>query len=412
MPPPRPASLPGRPRPPSPPPGRARPRQPLAEALRGWLERRLLRLWFGPPSPADHLLVALLAPLSLVVGWVARARRRRIDLAKRGGARVAPVGAGASTKPTGPTTARGRPVPTVPVVVVGNLVVGGTGKTPLLVALVEALRKRGFRPAVIARGYRRGAQASQAGSVTLVDAQDDASRVGDEPLLVARRTGVPVAVGADRGAALSAVLAGSDCDVVLSDDGLQHEGLRRDIELAVFDRRGAGNRECLPAGPLREPLSSLERIDAVVLNGEGTIAPAPHPRTFRFRIAPATFMGLDGRSWTPSAFAALLRQAGTDEARRVTAIAGIGHPQRFFDTLCDLGIGARPVPLADHARIDPRWLAGLPGHWIVMTEKDAVKCVQFDLALRSRCVALRIDALVDHALIDWLEGRLRGQPPA
>lgn len=342
------------------------------------LESVVARLWFGPPSAGTALARALLSPLAAVVAQVGARRRRRI--------------AHARTLPRDPT----RP----PVVVIGNLVAGGAGKTPLLIALVEALTARGWRPGVLARGYRSRAERA---APRLVGAADDAAEVGDEPLLVARRTGRPVAVGRDRAGALALLAAQTDCDVVLSDDGLQHERLPRDLEIAVFDARGAGNRRCLPAGPLREPLSGALLLDAMVLNGEGTEAPIRHSREFRFRVEPTGLRTLDGsRDWTPAGFAAECRGTTVD------AIAGIGAPQRFFDTLAGLGVALRPHPLADHVAPDPAWLAALPGPWRVMTEKDAVKCASFDAALRARCVALRIDAVPDAALVDWLEDRLRG----
>lgn len=342
------------------------------------LEAAVTRLWFGPRTPGTALAGLLLAPLAALVAQVGAGRRRRI-------AHVRTLPRDAS-----------RP----PVVVIGNLVVGGAGKTPLLIALVEALAARGWRPGVIARGYRSRADRS---GPRLVGARDDAAEVGDEPLLVAHRTGRPVAVGRDRAAALALLAARTDCDVVLSDDGLQHERLPRDIEIAVFDARGAGNGRCLPAGPLREPLSGALLLDAVVLNGADTVAPIRHSREFRFRIEPAAIRTLDGsRHWTPDGFAAECRGTPVD------AIAGIGAPQRFFDTLAGLGLALRPHPLPDHAAPDPAWLASLPGPWRVMTEKDAVKCASFDAALRARCVALSVDAVPDAALVDWLEDRLRG----
>ncbi len=342
------------------------------------LEARLRRVWFGPHGALDALASALLWPLGQLVAAVAGGRRRRIAQAK-----AAPR---ESWRP--------------PVVVVGNLVVGGTGKTPLLIALADALAARGWRPGVLARGYRSAAEGS---APRRVGPGDDAAAVGDEPVLVARRTGRPVVVGRDRGAALRVLAASGDCDVVLSDDGLQHEGLPRDVELAVFDARGAGNGRCLPAGPLREPLRDALLLDALVLNGRGATPPIVHSRVFRFELAPTGLRSLDdARRWTPDAFAAEAGDAVLD------AVAGIGAPQRFFDTLASLGLRVRAHPLADHARLDPAWLAALPGRWIVMTEKDAVKCAGFDAALRARCVALRVEAVADPALVDWLEDRLRG----
>lgn len=348
---------------------------------KGWrtaLESRLQRLWFAPRGGVDALLIALLWPAHRLVSAIGAARRRRIAQ----------------------TRALPRPPHTPRVVVVGNLVVGGTGKTPLVVALADALRSRGWRCGVIARGHG-GRDAAR--GVLRVAAADDATRVGDEPLLLAHRTGGPVAAGYDRAAALALLEQAGECDVVLSDDGLQHVPLRRDVELVVFDARGPGNRYCLPAGPLREPLSGALLVDAVVLNGDEARPPLPHSRTFRFAIEPTAFIALrGGRRWAPADFVAELGD------RPVDAVAGLGAPQRFFDTLVRLGLRVRRHRLPDHAPIDPAWLARLPSAWIVMTEKDAVRCRGFDDTLLARCVALRIDAVPEPGLIDWLEDRLRG----
>jgi tetraacyldisaccharide 4'-kinase len=358
--------------------GRARPAGERPGSPRAALERRLHRLWFTPRGPLDALFTALLTPASALVAAVAAARRRQIA-----GSKVVP-----------------RPHGHPKVVVVGNLVVGGTGKTPLLIALAQALAERGWRPGVIARGYGTGDHAAGA---RRVPADGEAAAFGDEPLLVAQRTGLPVVVGRDRAAALRLLLAQSTCDVVLSDDGLQHVGLRRDIELAVFDARGAGTARCLPAGPLREPLADALLIDALVLNGPTAQAPIVHSRIFRFEVVPTAVLALDGSaSETPEAFAAAMT------GRTLDAIAGIGEPKRFFELLASIGVKARPHPLGDHASVDPAWLATLPGERLIMTEKDAVKCSGFDAALLARCVALRVEALPDAALIDWLEERLRG----
>jgi len=349
-----------------------------SDRLRAVAERRVQRLWFSPHGATDALISLLLWPAHRLVGAIAASRRGRIARGK-----AQPPAAGEPK-----------------VVVVGNLTAGGTGKTPLLIALAGALVARGWRPGVVSRGYLASGERAPPRTVA---ADSAAAEVGDEPLLVARRTGLPVVVGRDRGAALARLIAEHDCDVVLSDDGLQHVGLRRDIELAVFDARGTGNGRCLPAGPLREPLSGALLVDALVLNGATTPAPLAHSRLFRFEVAATEIVSLDGaRRWTPAAFAA------ETHGRPLDAVAGIGSPQRFFDMLDALGIQARPHPLADHAPIDETWLAGLPGALVVMTEKDAVKCSAFDPLLRARCVALRIEAVPETALVDWLEGRLRG----
>lgn len=350
-----------------------------AASFAGWLEARLARLWFGPRGSAETVAGALLAPLGALVAAVAGARRRRIAREK-----------------AAPRAPSGRP----PVVVVGNLVVGGAGKTPLVIALADALAARGWRPGLLARGYRGRAEH---GPARRLRRGDDAAEVGDEAFLVAGRTGRPLAIGRQRGAALAALIEPGDCDVVLSDDGLQHLGLPRDVEIAVFDARGAGNGRCLPAGPLREPLHGALLLDALVLNGAAAEPPIVHSRVFRFEVVPTLFVTLDGaRAWTPGDFA---REV---QGRALDALAGIGAPRRFFDTLAALGLDARAHPLADHATIDEAWLRALPGDWLIMTEKDAVKCTAFDAALLARCVALRIEAVPEPGLVDWLEDRLRG----
>jgi tetraacyldisaccharide 4'-kinase len=346
--------------------------------LRARIEAHLHRQWFGPATPVRRGVGACLRPLSWAVARAASRRRQAI--------------------------AQARDLPRPPgapqVVIVGNLIVGGTGKTPLLIALANALGQRGWRVGIIARGHRA---AGAANAPMLLTEQSSALDAGDEPVLIARRTGCPVAVGHDRAGALRLITERTDCNLVLSDDGLQHLALRRDLELAVFDARGAGNGACLPEGPLREPLASALLMDAVVLNGDQTSAPVAHSRLFRFGVRPAAVIGLDDRhSWS---FEAFTGQIGSET---IDAVAGIGAPERFFSMLTSAGLRIRPHALSDHAPIDPVWLAALPARWLIMTEKDAVKCEGFDAGLQARCVALRIEAEVPAAMLDWLEVRLRG----
>lgn len=290
--------------------------------------------------------------------------------------------------------------PPVPVVVVGNLVAGGAGKTPLVVALVEALGQRGWHPGVLASGY-----GARRGDARVVPADGDALEHGDEPVLLARRTGRPVAAGRARAHALRTLLAAHpEVDVVVSDDGLQHAHLARSVEIAVFDDRGVGNGRCLPAGPLRAPLAQAMSVDAIALNGAAR-APLPHPRTFGFRIEPVCFVALDGeRAPVPTG-----EFARGIVGRDVLAVAATGAPQRFFATLRTLGIDARTVAFADHAVIDSRTLAGLEAACIVMTEKDAVKCAAWADA---RCWSLRVRAIPEPGFVDWLIETLHGPTPA
>ena len=250
-----------------------------------------------------------------------------------------------------------------PVVVVGNITVGGTGKTPLVLWLAALLQRHGLRPGIVSRGY--GGRATRATPVT---ADADPRVVGDEPLLLARRSGCPVYVGRNRVAAAQALRAAHPaCNVIVSDDGLQHYRLRRDMEIAVIDgARGLGNGLLLPAGPLREPARRLTRVDAVVVNGE------PHEAW-----PGACRMQLEGTRFRNLRHPERIATARELEGRRVWAIAGIGHPPRFFAHLEALGMTFERRGFPDHhdyveADLD------LPGaEAIVMTEKDAVKCARF-----------------------------------
>ncbi|HKZ09820.1 MAG TPA: tetraacyldisaccharide 4'-kinase [Rhodanobacteraceae bacterium] len=260
----------------------------------------------------------------------------------------------------------------LPVIVVGNIVAGGAGKTPLTIALVEALRARGFKPGVVSRGYGGTAQRPM-----LLDAQPDPAMVGDEPALIRMRTGVPVAIGADRPAA-AALLPGAGVDVIIADDGLQHYALARDVEVCVVDgARGLGNGRLLPAGPLRESPERLDEVDFVIVNG-GNAAGARGMRESadRPRAASAIPMRLQGDVARNLADASL-RPLTDFSGSRVHAVAGIGHPPRFFDALRRFGIEVVEHAFPDHHRYiaaDFDFGGALP---VLMTEKDAVKCRAF-----------------------------------
>jgi tetraacyldisaccharide 4'-kinase len=246
----------------------------------------------------------------------------------------------------------------VPVVVVGNLTVGGTGKTPLVVWLARVLRQRGFRVGIICRGYRGEA----ADWPRAVGVASDVAAVGDEATLLASRTGGPVVAGPDRAAAAQALLGMQTVDVVLSDDGLQHYRLRRAFEIVVIDgTRGLGNGLCLPAGPLREPETRLREVDAVVVN-DGDFARSGAMR--------ASVRAVCAREITTGEERSLADFRG----RSVHAVAAIGNPGRFFDLLIAHDLDVDPRPLADHAVLrveDLRFDDDLP---VMLTEKDAVKC--------------------------------------
>ena len=248
----------------------------------------------------------------------------------------------------------------VPVIVVGNITVGGTGKTPLVVSVVETLKEAGYRPGVISRGYRGKARSwpQQARP------DSDPVMVGDEPILISRRTQSPMAVGPDRVAAGQALLKYSDCDIIVCDDGLQHYALRRDMEILVVDgTRRFGNGFCLPAGPLREPVRRIDKVDLVVTNG------LAGPNECAMRYEGDTLVNLADESQTST--------LNDLKGSSVHAIAGVGNPQRFFDRLALSGLDVREHAFADHHLFLPRDLDYGNSVPIIMTEKDAVKCRRF-----------------------------------
>lgn len=311
-----------------------------------WFERA----WYGREP-----LAVLLLPLSWLFGAIVALRRFAYRVGVFRAHRV------------------GRPV-----IVVGNLTVGGSGKTPLAVHLVRALQSRGLRVGVVSRGYGGTADAPQR-----VDAGTSPGLAGDEPVLIAARTGAPVVVGRDRVAA--AALLAPDVDVIVADDGLQHYRLARDFEVVVVDgRRGLGNGRLLPAGPLREPPSRARRADAVVYNGGAAAsdtratgatasgrAPGPviaGPPAFTMRLTPTGIVALHDGARTP---------LPNWEGRRVHAVAGIGDPERFFATLAGAGLDVVRHPFPDHASYSRDDLAFGDDAPVLMTEKDAVKCRAF-----------------------------------
>lgn len=281
----------------------------------------------------------------------------------------------------------------VPVVIVGNLTVGGTGKTPSVIALVQALQQAGFHPGVLSRGY--GARPASPREVRADARPDD---VGDEPLLIAQRCPVPVWVFPDRAAAGRALLAAHpSCDVLVCDDGLQHYALQRTVEIAVFDHRLGGNGFLLPAGPLREPLSRPR--DANLIN-DPFQSPLPDwPNTFR--------LGLElSHAWCVSQ-PELQRPLGHFAGRRVLAAAGIGAPERFFATLRGAGLTIDTLPLPDHYDFARNPFDAAQADVILVTEKDAVKCVAWRDA---RIWAVRIEAALDARFVSLVVEKLRGHP--
>lgn len=350
------------------------------------MKNALLRCWYGrgcESCPAwflpIHLL--LLIPLSLVFGLLVRSRRAFYRL---GVFRVERL--------------------PVPVIVVGNLNVGGSGKTPLTIALVQWLRDAGYAPGIVSRGYGGSARA-----VMPVQPDSDPAVVGDEPVLLARRAICPVWVGRKRAEAARQLLAfHPEVNVLITDDGLQHLALARDVELVVVDAvRGFGNGWLLPAGPLREPLSRLAHVDAVVINGAQALSsslPASCP-SYTMQISGTRFVNLA----EPDLCVIAAYFSGEVNADAPHAIAGIGHPERFFTQLAGLGINAIPHAFADHhAYVE----TDLPAGNVLMTEKDAVKCARIGGSSGRRDLwFLSVDAVVDaglqHLIINLLNARKR-----
>jgi tetraacyldisaccharide 4'-kinase len=293
-------------------------------SVQSWLNR----IWYDRAAPPWWLL-----PLSLIYGAAAGTRRYLYVKRLRKSVHLP-----------------------LPVVVVGNLSVGGTGKTPLVCWLVARLTDLGFKPGVVTRGY-----GGSFGNVRLVDSFDDPGVVGDESILLARRTGVPVAIGRDRPAA-SQLLVNAGCDVVVSDDGLQHYALARDCEIVVIDGdRRFGNGWLLPAGPLREPPARLTAADAIVVNGGRALLDG----AFSMRLeAKGALSLIGGTAKTLNEFA----------GRSVHAVAGIGNPERFFNMLRAHGIEVAGHALPDHAHLQAADISFADERPVLMTEKDAVKC--------------------------------------
>jgi len=310
----------------------------------------------------------VLIPLSLLFGVVAALRRRAYRL---GWLRSFRIG--------------------VPVIVIGNISVGGTGKTPVVLWLVDLLRESGYHPGIVTRGYGGSEQLQE------VRSDSDARETGDEPLLLARRANVPVFAGRERPLAAQALLrAHPQCDVIVSDDGLQHYALTRDMELAVVDaQRKFGNGWLLPAGPLREPIRRLADVTAVVVNGAGELTDVPAPR-YQMRLSGAAFCNVrDPQQHTGAAHF---------QGHPVHAIAAIGHPARVFSHLESMGLKLLRHPFPDHYAFTADDLAFAGEATLLMTEKDAVKCASF---AKAGWWYLPVEAEVDPALGQLILAKLR-----
>ncbi len=289
----------------------------------------------------------------------------------------------------------------VPVIVVGNITAGGTGKTPATVWLTNSLAERGYSPGIVSRGYG----GSKSGASMRVDARSDPAVVGDEPVLIAMRTGRPVVVDADRARGVSMLVA-DGADLVIADDGLQHYALGRDYEICVVDgARGLGNGMLMPAGPLRESADRLENVDQVLVNGRlrdaGVAKSTGLQNAIEFRLVATEVCRLNGSLNRP-----IERFAGTT----VHAVAAIGNPDRFFDTLRGHGIQVIEHAYPDHAPLRPEQLDFGDNFDILMTEKDAVK---FPRQVSDRYWYVPVDVEIDPVIaapwLEQIESRMRNE---
>jgi tetraacyldisaccharide 4'-kinase len=289
----------------------------------------------------------------------------------------------------------------VPVIVVGNITAGGTGKTPTTIWLAQEMRERGFSPGIVSRGYG----GSRSSSSMRVDSASDAAIVGDEPVLIAKRTGCPVVVDANRPRAAS-MLIDDGADLIIADDGLQHYGLARSYEICVIDgSRGLGNRKLLPAGPLRETIGRLEEVDQVLVNGrlrqETESLSVVEQNALEFELVAIEVIRLNGSLTRP-----IDRFAGTT----VHGVAAIGNPRRFFDLLRSHGIQVIEHAYPDHARLQKKDIAFGDDFDILMTEKDAVK---LDRQVSDRMwyvpVDLKMDPVQAGPWLQQIESRMRNE---
>lgn len=325
------------------------------------MEQFLLRAWYR-----KQRWLGLLRPLSALYARIAQRRRERY------------LSGEASQW-----------APPVPLLVVGNITLGGTGKTPMCLWLIEHFKHRGFRVGVISRGY--GARVSE--FPYFVSETDSAFRCGDEPLLIARRSKSPVVIDPDRPRGCRALLEQHPLDLIISDDGLQHYPMGRSLELVMIDHaRGLGNQRCLPEGPLREPAQRLESVDLIVRNG------ASHDAVdgFGMQLKPVALINL--RSGERCAI------EDWSGPMDVAAVAGIGNPARFFDTLRALGFQPAEHAFGDHAQYNAQSFARIsPAQAVVMTEKDAVKCAEL---AQHNWWFLSVEAVLSDAFVAALDARL------
>ncbi|PCJ29989.1 MAG: tetraacyldisaccharide 4'-kinase [Moraxellaceae bacterium] len=335
------------------------------------LERYFQQVWYEGRAPA-----MLLKPLEKVYSKVVTHKRKKFLAESASGY-----------------------TPTVPVIVVGNITVGGTGKTPLTLFLIEAFVAKGLQVGVISRGY--GADAAH--YPLIVDKNASADDVGDEPLMMHLRSGAPVVVDPDRVAAAKHLEQHYPVDIIISDDGLQHYALNRSVEIVVMDAtRGIGNGRCLPTGPLREPVSRLADIDYLVVNGGDVTSLAADVsqalnddgKCYRMDIQAEGVLALPGAA----ASTGVAESCGLElDELEVYGVAGIGNPGRFFTTLSQYGCKVIEKPFPDHYQYDKTDFVNMADKPIIMTEKDAVKVAPLQI---TNSWYLKVKANINPQLID------------
>jgi tetraacyldisaccharide 4'-kinase len=323
-----------------------------------------IHLWYAPRGAVS----ACLRPVAMVFGWVVWLRRLLFRM------KLLPS-----------------ETMDVPVIVVGNITAGGTGKTPIVGEIARRLSERGWSPGIISRGYGGSSESWP----QMVTPDSNPNEVGDEPLLLAQSLSIPVAVAPRRVEAARAAIFKGGANILVSDDGLSHYALNRTLEVAIIDAaRGLGNELLLPAGPLREPASRLDAVDLVLQHGGGASQPS-------FVLVPTELRSLDGEGASLT----------TLQGLRVDAIAGIGNPRRFFESLTALGAEVIEHAFDDHHRFEQSDFTSFGMNPIVMTEKDAIKCRR--LSLPTKAYALQVDVEVspvaDKALTRMLDQL--GPPP-
>ncbi len=335
------------------------------------LRKMLLDLWYGDKPKYQKIFLFILLPFSFIYYLIITLRRKSYQHNRLASHTF-----------------------NVPIIVVGNITVGGTGKTPFVMHLVSLLRQKGYKPGIVSRGYRGEGRED----FYWVNEESDPRQVGDEPVLLAKRLRCPLVVAKKRPLGVEALLDSGSVNIVISDDGLQHYALGRDIEIALLDsHKPYGNGFCLPAGPLREPITRLSSVDFVMLNGEKV------PELSEYAMTLSPIMLYNGADPKKS------KHLEDFKGQTVHAVAGIGNPSQFFSLLEKAGIKVIPHPYPDHHDFTREDIVFLDEHPVFLTEKDAVKCqglLQFNHWVLP--VEAKVDAEFDTRFLNVLQEKRHG----